>query len=519
MTVQKQIVASPTRAARAAQYVRMSTEHQRYSTENQSEIIRRYAETRGIEIVRTYADDGKTGLNLEGRKGLRALLRDIEAGQNDFSSVLVYDVSRWGRFQDADESAYYEFVCRRANVSVHYCAEQFENDGSMSTAVLKTVKRVMAGEYSRELSVKVFQGQGHLIELGFRQGGAAGYGLRRLLVDQDCAAKELLARGQRKSLQTDRVILVPGPETEIAIVREIYDLFTRENKTEQQIADLLNNRGVRTDLDREWTRSTIQQVLKNPKYIGDNVFNRTSFKLKQKHVRNPPEMWIRRNGAFTPIVTLEQFGAAASLIESRHSRLSDEDLLKRLRELFDREGMLSGILIDEARDMPSPACYRSRFGSLMRAYSLIGYTPSRDYRYLEINQALRERHRAICESINHNLRSLGAQIQQDERSGILTINGDFTASVVVARCHESYTGSCRWLLRLERSLKPDVTVAVRLLPDNENILDYYLLPAVDVLARKLRLAPENAVVLDVYRFENLSFFMSLARRSHIEEAA
>lgn len=230
-------------------------------------------------------------------------------------------------------------------------------------------------------------------------------------------------------------------------------------------------------------------------------------------------MWIRRNGAFTPIVTLDQFGAAASLIESRHSRLSDEDLLKRLRELFDREGMLSGILIDEARDMPSPACYRSRFGSLMRAYSLIGYTPSRDSRYLEINQALRERHRTICESINHNLRSLGAQIQQDERSGILTINGDFTASVVVARCHESYTGSCRWLLRLERSLKPDVTVAVRLLPDNENILDYYLLPAIDVLARKLRLAPENAVVLDVYRFENLSFFLSLARRSHIEEAA
>jgi DNA invertase Pin-like site-specific DNA recombinase len=497
----------------------MSTEHQRYSTENQSDAIRRYAEARGFEIVRTYADDGKTGLNLEGRKGLRALLRDIEAGENDFSSVLVYDVSRWGRFQDADESAYYEFVCRRAKVTVHYCAEQFENDGSMPTAVLKTVKRVMAGEYSRELSVKVFQGQGHLIELGFRQGGAAGYGLRRLLVDQDCAAKELLARGQRKSLQTDRVILVPGPETEIAIVREIYDLFIRENKTEQQIADLLNNRGVRTDLDREWTRSTIQQVLKNPKYIGDNVFNRTSFKLKQKHVRNPPEMWIRRNGAFTPIVTLDQFGAAASLIESRHSRLSDEDLLKRLRELFDREGTLSGILIDEARDMPSPACYRSRFGSLMRAYSLVGYTPSRDYRYLEINQALRERHRAICESINHDLRSLGAQIQQDERSGILTVNGDFTASVVVARCHESYTGSCRWLLRLERSLKPDVTVAVRLLPDNENILDYYLLPAVDVLARKLRLAPENAVVLDVYRFENLSFFLSLARRSHIEEAA
>jgi DNA invertase Pin-like site-specific DNA recombinase len=93
--------------------------------------------------------------------------------------VLVYDVSRWGRFQDVDESAYYEYICKRANVSIHYCAEQFENDGSLSSSLLKTIKRTMAGEYSRELSVKVFAGQCRLIERGFRQGGPAGYGLRR----------------------------------------------------------------------------------------------------------------------------------------------------------------------------------------------------------------------------------------------------------------------------------------------------------------------------------------------------
>ena len=47
---------------RAAQYVRMSTEHQQYSTENQADAIRQYAERRGIEIVRTYADEGRSGL-------------------------------------------------------------------------------------------------------------------------------------------------------------------------------------------------------------------------------------------------------------------------------------------------------------------------------------------------------------------------------------------------------------------------------------------------------------------------
>jgi len=57
-------------AFRAAQYVRMSTEHQQYSTNNQADKIREYADKRGIEIVRTYADDGKSGLSIEGRAAL-----------------------------------------------------------------------------------------------------------------------------------------------------------------------------------------------------------------------------------------------------------------------------------------------------------------------------------------------------------------------------------------------------------------------------------------------------------------
>jgi len=165
---------------RAAQYVRMSTEHQKYSTENQAEAIQEYASRRNIEIVRTYADAGKSGLRLAGRDSLKQLIEDVQTGTADFSTILVYDVSRWGRFQDADESAYYEYICKRAGYAVQYCAEQFENDGSPVATIVKGVKRAMAGEYSRELSAKVFAGQCRLIELGYRQGGPAGYGLKRL---------------------------------------------------------------------------------------------------------------------------------------------------------------------------------------------------------------------------------------------------------------------------------------------------------------------------------------------------
>jgi DNA invertase Pin-like site-specific DNA recombinase len=215
----------------------MSTEHQQYSTENQRDVIRQWAEKRGVTITRTYEDAGKSGLRIAGRDALQRLIDDVQAGRADFDMILVYDVSRWGRFQDADESAYYEYICRRANVGVQYCAEQFENDGSAISTMLKGFKRFTAGEYSRELSVKVFHGQCRLVELGFHQGGMPGFGLRRMLRDQNGQPKSILAHGEQKSIQTDRVILVPGPTEEIEIVRWMYRAFVEEGKVESEIAE------------------------------------------------------------------------------------------------------------------------------------------------------------------------------------------------------------------------------------------------------------------------------------------
>ncbi|NBW46408.1 MAG: recombinase family protein, partial [Betaproteobacteria bacterium] len=233
---------------RAAQYVRMSTEHQQYSTENQADRIKEYAERHGIDIVHTYADEGKSGLNIGGREGLQRLLEDVRTRRVDFEFILVYDVSRWGRFQDADESAYYEFLCKQAGLKVIYCAEQFDNDGSPVATIVKGVKRAMAGEYSRELSAKVFAGQCRLIELGYRQGGAAGFGLRRVLLDQSGEAKGELRRGEQKSLRTDRVVLRPGPADEVSIVQDIYRAFVEQGHNEATIARRLNEDGVLTDL-------------------------------------------------------------------------------------------------------------------------------------------------------------------------------------------------------------------------------------------------------------------------------
>ena len=316
---------------RAAEYVRISTEHQKYSTENQGEAIRTYATTHRMEIIRTYADAGKSGLSIKERDALQQLIKDVETGAADFEVILVYDISRWGRFQDADESAYYEYICRRANIQVQYCAEQFDNDGSPVATIVKSVKRAMAGEYSRELSVKVFAGQCRLIELGYRQGGAAGFGLRRILIGENGDRKGELARGEHKSLQTDRVVLGPGPAEEVAIVRDIYRQFIEDRKPESRIAADLNACGIKTDIGRDWTGSVVHQILTAEKYIGNNVYNRKSYKLKKKRVVNAPDMWIRADGVFEAIVEPQVFYTAQGIIRERNRRYSDTDMLDAYR--------------------------------------------------------------------------------------------------------------------------------------------------------------------------------------------
>lgn len=123
----------------------MSTHQQKYSIENQAAAIAAYATERKIDIHRTYVDKGRSGLRINSRKDLQRLISDVQERRADFDVVLVYDVSRWGRFQDVDESAYYEFICKKAGIQVLYCAEQFENDGSFVSAIMKNIRRVVAG--------------------------------------------------------------------------------------------------------------------------------------------------------------------------------------------------------------------------------------------------------------------------------------------------------------------------------------------------------------------------------------
>ena len=216
----------------------------------------------------------------------------------------------------------------------------------------------------------------------------------------------------------------------------MYRAFAKDGKPEREIANILNERRILTDLGRQWTRGTVHQVLINEKYIGNNVWNRGSFKLKKKRVRNSPEMWVRAQGAFEPIVDRSLFEAAQAIIKERSHKLSNEEMLEALQQLLQDRGYLSGLIIDETERLPSSSAYQSRFGSLIRAYALVGFTPDRDYRYIEINR-LASPHASPASSPDtiSGIEAAGGRFSgQDAATDLLTINGEFTASVVVVRC-------------------------------------------------------------------------------------
>jgi Recombinase len=293
----------------------------------------------------------------------------------------------------------------------------------------------------------------------------------------------------------------------------------QDGKSETEIADQLNERGKTTDLSRPWTRGTVHQVLINEKYIGNNVWYRGSFKLKKKRVRNSPDMWIRAEDAFEPLVERPLFEAAQAIIRERSYRLTNEEMLTALQGLLQQRGYLSGLIIDEAEQLPSSSAYQNRFGSLLRAYEMVGYTPDRDYRYVEINRALRRMYPQIVADVIAGVQKAGGSVVQDPATDLLNINSEFTASVVVVRCLTTMAGSLRWQIGFDTGLWPDITVAIRMDQPNRNPLDYYLLPRIDMTEPRLRLAEDNGVSLDSYRFESLDGFYGLAARTDLLEVA
>lgn len=493
---------------RAAAYVRMSTEAQEYSTFNQMAFIKQYAAAHELSIVRTYADEGISGLRMENRPGLKALLTEVIAGRAKFSKLLVYDISRWGRFQDIDESAYYEYLCRRNGVDVIYCAEPFQSDNTLISAVAKVLKRGSAAEWSRELSVKGFQGACNLARRGFALRGTAPYALKKVLVDANGKRIRGLLAGDRKVQVGCRMKLAPGSIKEVRVVREIFRRYVELHESTGQIAKHLNESAVLTCRGNKWRGSAINQILTNEKYIGTQVYNRNSSKLRAPRRRNPTSAWIRKPDAFPAIVEPKVFARAQERHAKLHGKHSDDELLEMLRRLLKKYGCLTARIILQDKSVPHTTVFAKRFGSLLNAYKLIGYhgrTKNRlwreKFRRRDLRDQLMQEIKSSAEAAMLSLK-VGASTSWFSIGDRLTFSlqfmnrRDLSCGTRWLRCHHGRLG------KLVRSAH--FHILMRFEADGCTIKDCYVVPRDAFSTLPISFKLRNRRAIDQYRLPSLT---------------
>jgi DNA invertase Pin-like site-specific DNA recombinase len=444
---------------RAVAYYRHSAQdRQENSIPIQRDQVREWANKNGVEIIHEFSDAGKSGLNSEGRPAFTEMMEEWVKKRKDFSYILCLDVSRWGRFQDIDLSAQFSAECRKNNKQVIYTTIGKPREDDPLYPVYVQFERFRAAQYSRELSDKVWRGCVKISEQGYWAGGSPPYGLRRLLLDEKREPLQPLEPGQRKGIQNQRVTLVEGDATQVAIIQRIFHEFVELIHSEYRIAEGLNADGIPSPSGRRWAAGGILARLQNENYIGTLIYNKTSQKLKTPRHDNPPEEWVRTPEAFEGIVSHEQFARAQEILEERRKRYDPTRMLGRLDALYKQYGMLRSSLLRLQADLPSAGAYARHFGSWDESFQQL-HRESRD-------RARKLVHDQICQQVPEVL-SYADFLVLDQKLAV-----SIQPAVPIPHGYTSY-----WPIRPDSRQVIDITLGVLLSDPGEcEILGYVALP-------------------------------------------
>jgi DNA invertase Pin-like site-specific DNA recombinase len=463
-------------ARSAAQYIRMSTEQQDLSPLVQKEAIAAYAAAKGFEIVASYEDEGRSGVHLKNRPGLLKLLRDVTEASR-FSAVLVYDVSRWGRFQDTDAAAYYEYHCKLHGSDVIYVAEVFGDEANPISALLKSVKRTMAAEYSRDLSKKVRAGQHKVVSLGFQMGALPSLGYRRCSVSTDGLRRTVLESGQRKIALTDRIEWVLGPAKEVALVKRIFELYAR-GASIADVALLGSLEGWSDRSGRPLSAHCIGDLLRNEALIGNFVWGR---RLIQRSLLHTPES--RSNGCIPRIIenaTWEAVQRRVALLP--HIQKTSEQLISKLKQALEINPMLVTRELS-AQGFPSPQTYKYRVGGWAECLRQAGRDPeAHRVAIMQRTTARAVRFRECGKDLAKWLTNAGLPMKFNGRLKVLRGAGLYVQLRMLWSAPLGGDG-LNWPIRIAKfSPQVDVQLFVRM-EDECTPKDYLLAPPADVATR------------------------------------
>jgi Recombinase len=369
----------------------------------------------------------------------------------------------------------------------------------------------MAGEYSRELSAKVFAALIRLARDGYRAGSYAGYGLRRMLLSADKTPKGQLLPGERKNVTNERVTLVPGPANEIHWVREIYRMFIQEHMRLQHIANKLNRLGVPGLHGRKWKRNMVGRILRNPKYKGTLRYNSTTQRLNSRNRKNPETEWIVVPGAYESIVEPATFEMAQQEFRNRPYNRSNDQVVEALRSILKSAGRLTPRLIRGQPNALCPESYRRRFGSLTRAYELAGYESPHKWIVSHKNQ-IRNLRRDVMESLAnlfHGEVFIQTRGPKPNRRNCLRLRNGTRVTVRTCRRKKTKYKGPTWVLPPSRE-KRLITLLVCVNPENTAPELMYVLPPIANRC-PVSFSEEHSWLRNGMRIEDLGAFCKAVR--------
>ena len=270
---------------RVAAYARVSTnrEHQLASLETQKKHYEKYIKARSDwEYTGLYFDEGISGTKMEKREGLLRLLEDCDKGLIDF--IVVKSISRFSR----NTVECIETVRKLCDKGIHIYFEKENIDtGKMEGELLLSILSSLAESESRSISDNINWG----IQKRFRNGtfkiGYTPYGY-------------------------DKGMVVNKEQAEV--VKHIF-ASVLDGKSCRAIAKELNEKGIPTKRDGTWTGYTVNSMIKNEKYTGDAILQKTYTDERfNRHKNHGEKMKYHIVGHHEAIISHEVFDAANALI-------------------------------------------------------------------------------------------------------------------------------------------------------------------------------------------------------------
>jgi len=333
-----------------------------------------------------------------------------------------------------------------------------------------------------------------------------------MMVSADGKPKQKLKDGERKSLTTDRIILVPGPRKEVECVRQMFSMVIEGRLGACAIARDLNKREIAC-YGKQWTDVTVRAVLLNPKYKGWNVWHRRTLRLGSKRLPVASEHWISKPGAFAPLVDEQTFDRVQAILPTKADRSwTNDDILNRVKRLLKAKGRLSEDLIQKARGMPSTSTLHTHFGSFRHIYQLVGYRlPDVDvFRGCEkMERALRLRREVVRQIVEMFPQTFTVTHLPHRNRSILQLKDGTMISVLLSRVLRTLRGAMRWLVQPIPAECELVTLLCRLKPEHDGIDSYYVFPRIDIRFRRSR--KDDPWLAGGVRLKHLSEFLFVVK--------